>query len=133
MTNEQKKEFKDCLEKGKTPIRHLILSYPEYRTMENLDTLELKKIIARISKDDENDEYIIKSNLGYISINVDSAEEISNWFRESGKLLSADLVSSTKELSNNYHHNKPISTSLQALFDKLKAKKIVDTSLTKKH
>lgn len=95
--------------------------------------MELKKIIARISKDDENDEYIIKSNLGDISISVDSAEEISNWFRESGKLLSADLVSSTKELSNNYHHNTPISTSLQALFDKLKAKKIVDTSLTTKH
>ena len=127
MTNEQKK--------GKTPIRIrvLILSYPEYGIVANLDTLELKKIIARISKDDENDEYIIKSNLGDISISVDSAEEISNWFRESGKLLSADLVSSTKELSNNYHHGKPIFTSLQALLDKLKAKKIVDTSLTKKH
>ena len=133
MTNEQKKEFQDYLENGKTPIRHLILSYPEYGIVANLDTLELKKIIARISKDDENDEYIIKSNLGDISISVDSAEEISNWFRESGKLLSADLVSSTKELSNNYHHGKPISTSLKALLDKLKAKKIVDTSLTTKH
>ena len=133
MTNEQKQEFKDCLENGKAPIRQLILSYPEYQTIANLDKLELKKIIARISKDDENDQYIIDSNLGYISIYVDSAEEISNWFKESGKLLSADLVSSTKELSNNYHHGKPISTSLKALLDKLKAKKIVDTSLTTKH
>ena len=133
MTNEQKKEFQDYLENGKTPIRHLILSYPEYGIVANLDTLELKTIIARIGKDDENDEYIIKSNLGDISISVDSAEEISNWFRESGKLLSADLVSSTKELSNYYHHNKPISTSLKALLDKLEAKEIVDTSLTTKH
>lgn len=133
MTNEQKKEFQDYLKNGKTPIRHLILSYPKYQIVENLDTLELKKIIKRIGKDDEDDEYIIKSNLGDISISVDSAEEISNWFRESGKLLSADLVSSTKELSNNYHHGKPISTSLKALLDKLKAKKIVDTSLTTKH
>ena len=133
MTTEQKEKFKDCLEKGKTPIRHLILSYPEYQTIANLDKLELKKIIARTGKDDENDEYIIKSNLGDISISVDSAEEISKWFRESGKLLSADLVSGTKELSNYYHHDKPISTSLQALLDKLEAKKIVDTSLTTKH
>jgi hypothetical protein len=122
MTTELKKGFQDYLENGKTPIRHLILSYPAYQTIANLDTLELKKIIKRIGKDDE---YIIKSNLGDISISVDSAEEISNWFRESGKLLSADLVSGTKELSNNYHHNTPISTSLQALFDKLKAKKLL--------
>ena len=127
MTNEQKK--------GKTPIRIriLILSYPEYGIVANLDTLELKTIIARIGKDDENDEYIIKSNLGDISISVDSAEEISNWFRDSSRLLSAELVSHLKELSNFYHHNKPISTSLQALLDKLEAKEMVDTSLTTKH
>ena len=118
----------------KTPIQDLILSYPEYRIVHNLDTLELKKIIMRIGNDDESrDEYIIDSNLGTISIIVDSAEEISNWFRDSHKLLSADLVSSTKELSNNYHHGTPISTSLQALLDKLEAKEDVDISSTTKH
>jgi len=118
----------------KTPIQHLILSYPDYGIVDNLDTLELKEITMRIGNDDESrDEYIIDSNLGTISIIVDSAEEICKWFRDSHKLLSADLVSSTKELSNNYHHGTPISTSLQALLDKLEAKEIVDTSLITKH
>ena len=117
----------------KTPIQHLILSYPDYRIVHNLDTLELKKIIMRIGNDDESDEYIIDSNLGSISIKVDSAEEISKWFRDSHKLLSADLVSGTKELSNNYHRGTPISASLQALLDKLAAKEDVDISSTTKH
>lgn len=117
----------------KTSIQHLILSYPEYKIVHNLDTLELKEITMIIANDDERDEYIIDSNLGKISIIVDSAEEISKWFRDSHKLLSADLVSSTKELSNNYHHGTPISTSLQALLDKLEAKEDVDISSTTKH
>jgi hypothetical protein len=117
----------------KTPIRHLILSYPEHRIVHNLDKLELKKITMRIGNDDESDEYIIDSNLGKISIKVDSAEEISKWFRDSHKLLSADLVSGTKELSNYYHHGTPISSSFQALLDKIEAEEDVDISSTTKH